>query len=445
MKLVAKEFKVRQETPWKLPAAFEETIERNIDELVEEEGYRFKRNRVYTMKELLLTLIKAAMQGIVQKDEIALYGKEVYEKPYTKQNLEYRLNTLPIEIMRKLLEKVKDGYRKNRWVQAKRTTLSRETGEKFSDIVSVDGTILEQVRLTRGVQKEKGERLKTCGSHKLTSGGHVLVMLSLSNQMITGASYHANALVNDTNFTQEHLSWTQPGSLTVMDRGFFSYGLFKGIIESGADFIIPFRKGTRILKKEILEDTPDYCESLIRIGVKPKLNHTLRMIEYKRFPKNIDEESCRTFLVSVTDSKTLSAEEVIRCYDQRWVIEKCFKQVKQPLCLSHLWSSKPHHIEIQVLSTLIAYLLYNRFRITIANELYTPVQDISIVKGKKLLKALSATTHSQKIVGWVSLFRAIRKLCGQSRHFFVEINHKTKILRQRRERYFQALSRPQAA
>ena len=38
------------------------------------------------------------------------------------------------------------------------------------------------------------------------------------------------------------------------------------------------------------------------------------------------------------------------------------------MCLSYLWSSKPGHIEIQLVVKMIAYQLYNRFRVALANE-----------------------------------------------------------------------------
>ena len=126
-------FKPQQGTLWTIPPLFEEELSRFIDQVLEEGHYRFKRNRVYLLKELLLLLLKACTQNIALKSETAIYGSQETGKPDTRQNLEYRLDHFPEEILQ----------------------------------------------------------------------GHMLVKLGLSNLMIVSASYHANPLVNDTNFIIE--------------------------------------------------------------------------------------------------------------------------------------------------------------------------------------------------------------------------------------------------
>ncbi len=92
-------FKPQQGTLWTIPPLFEEELSRFIDQVLEEGHYRFKRNRVYLLKELLLLLLKACTQNIALKSETAIYGSQETGKPDTRQNLEYRLDHFPEEIL----------------------------------------------------------------------------------------------------------------------------------------------------------------------------------------------------------------------------------------------------------------------------------------------------------------------------------------------------------
>ena len=448
-RIAKRRFRVVRETPWGVPLVIEREVDNAIATVVAEEKSKgelsFKRNRVYTLEGLCKLLIMAALQGIGLKHEIALFGNNVEGQAYTKQNLEYRLNTFPLVVLWAIFRYLCNGFQNNLWSRGKHPVVSKRLRKKFTDIVAVDGTTLDQMRRTPKVKKEKDKRMKECNSYKVLSGGHLLVMISLATQMIRNAVYHADAVVNDTNFTKELASWIQRGSLVIMDRGFYSYKLFMKIKEQRADFIIPFRKGTRILNQIPSKTTPRYSESFVDIGIKPNLPFQLRMIEYKDFPKRGNKTGTRVLLVSVLDTKKLTAEEIIRCYDQRWGIEKCFSQLKNPLGLSQLWSSKLEHIEIQVLVTMIAYLLYNRFRITIANELEAPVQDVSLVATKQRLKSLSVKEDPQTITGWLSLFEKVRKLCRSLRVLLVENSKAVRELQKQKEEYFKALSHQQAA
>jgi len=428
---------------------FEEELSRFIDQVLEEGHYRFKRNRVYTLKELLLLLLKACTQNITLKSETAIYGSQETGKPYTRQNLEYRLDHFPEEILQKVLEKISLSYHRNPLAKSHDSLVSRKVAKQFKLVLAIDGTTLDQIRKTKGLYRERGEVLKTHKGYTVTSGGHMLVKLDLSNLMIVGASYHANPLVNDTNFIEEHLSWTKQKTLTMMHRGFYSFALFEGILQAGAHFIIPFRKGTRIVSKTVLTQTAEYRESLVQIGVKPKLNYPLRLIEYDHFPTFAGKEAPRVLLTSVINPQKLPAEEVIRCYAQRWTIETFFKRIKTDLALSRLRSSKSRHIDIQALCTLIVYQIYNRFRIAIANELRRSVQDISLAKEMQLLKTyahkLSLSRQSQKKTGWKALFHKAIRSCGKSISMVVEKNRKAEAVRLIREIYYLKLSRLQAA
>jgi len=434
--------KLKRGTPWGLPIAFINTLEKAIKKVVKKGKFRLIRNRVYTIGGLLSLLVTSAAQSLSLKSEIARYGKNAEGKPYTKQNLEYRLDTFDKNAMWALFKHTINSFLKSK---ANKNALRKEIREKYTDIVSIDGTTLDQVRHTPRVKKEKEERSENCRSYKLTSGGHVLVMISLSNQMVVKASYHADALVNETNFTKELLRWIRRDTLVVMDRGFYSFKLFEGIIKKRAHFIIPLRKRTRITVIKVLKETKYYRDSLVEVGVKPKMRYLLRMIEYTGFPRAKDEESTRVLLVSEIDPEKLPPEEAIRCYNQRWSIEKCFNQIKQPLSLCHLWSSKPDHIEIQVLATLIAYLIYNRLRVMIANKYGVCVDDVSLVAIQQALKALSMQAGYRNITTWLSVIKAIQNHYCHSLSLLVEHSKAVLILRERKESYFQALSPPQAA
>lgn len=388
-------FPQKHQAPWNVPKRIKKLVSKLLRKVQKKKAYRFIRNRVYQIDQFVELLVSSVVQGIVSKSEIAIFGS-TEGKMYTRQNLEYRLDNFPVEMVRDLFQVTIDYCAHSTAEKAKVLPVPTSLARRYTDIIAIDGSTLEQMRMTVGVWKLKQQKLETCHSAKVTSGGHILVATELFGQNIIGANYHENALVNDTNFPKEVLEWTRPGTLSVMDRGFFKFGLFEEIIEAGADWIIPMKKQTVIRQQCEVRETEEYRESIVYIGVKPLCKYPLRLVEYKKYPNKEGEEEVRKLLTSVTDEKRLTAAEMMEVYQQRWTIEKVFKMTKRVLNMAYLWSSKANQIELQVLCTLIVYLLYNRTRIQIANEKKVPVGEISMEKVKQLIISFGKYLETRK-------------------------------------------------
>ena len=395
---------INTEKPWEVPEAITKLVKLMISDIVKEGEHRFKRNRVYTVEDLMMHLLVSEIQGISLKEHIAKFGENSEGKPYSKQSLQYRLNNFSAEPLWTLLNKIINLYQNDPGTQAKQTVLSDKTCREFSNIVSISKISLRLPKLLPTDQQEKQNTQLTGEQDKSRSGGHLLVMIDFFNQMIVKAAYLERTLTGDTNSVETLLHWIQPGSLIVLDLGFQDTGLFEEIVKKGADFIIPWRKRKGILRKETLNDTPYYNETLGQIKAESEPILTLRRIKSKSLPQEESEESERIFLVSVTDPEKFPVDEVIRCYDPQHSLQRISQQPEHPLCLSYLWSSKPGHIEIQLVVKMIAYQLYNRFRVALANESDVTVPDVSLISCKHLIKAFAAQPDSPKTVGWISRY-----------------------------------------
>jgi len=148
--------------------------------------------------------------------------------------------------------------------------------------------------------------------------------------------------------------WFPPGSVVVVDRGYFSVDLFVQWIRGNVFFV------TRLVSKSrlrVLEDRP--CEGpvlrdqFVEFAAPPtrkRYPHIMRRIEYW------DEESGRVF-VYLTNQLEATALTIAEVYRQRWQIELFFKAIKQNLRQKTFIGTSPNAVLCQIWTALITMLL----------------------------------------------------------------------------------------
>ena len=81
------------------------------------------------------------------------------------------------------------------------------------------------------------------------------------------------------------------------------------------------------------------------------------------------------YLTNVLSPEQLSAEEVCDLYRRRWTIEEAFLLTKRLLGLAYLWVGNKNGIQIQIICTLIFYIVLNQLVGEVAITLSQPKEN----------------------------------------------------------------------
>jgi len=145
----------------------------------------------------------------------------------------------------------------------------------------------------------------------------------------------------------------ETGSITVFDRGYVDYNLFKQIDEGGAFFVTRLKKNAcyELVKKLNLPDKHDpdlISDSMIKLNGKSFTN-PVRLV----LLKDADGKEMRF----ISNNLELSAQMISDIYRERWNIETFFKHLKQKLKVKTFVGTSKNAVMIQIYTALIAFLL----------------------------------------------------------------------------------------
>jgi len=205
-------------------------------------------------------------------------------------------------------------------------------------------------------------------------------LMNLSNRLITGAEF--GPLSSGEQTLAKGLTTKIPdNSLTIVDRGFYSYMWINELLNNGGNRHVMVR-ARKNLTYEIVEVLPD-GSTLARVRPHdvlrkkcPELPDSLllRVVDYKIS----DGESSRLF-VSLVDHQAYPAQKLIDLYHERWEIEIGFDEIKTHMlerkeCLR---SKKPSGVAQELWGQLLAYNLVRREMLLVAQAEKLPPRRIS--------------------------------------------------------------------
>jgi IS4 transposase len=165
-----------------------------------------------------------------------------------------------------------------------------------------------------------------------------------------------DANVNDIQIGRQFA--IEAGATYVFDKGYYHFGWWKRINDSGAFFVTRPKANTRLRATEhrpivdrkgdgftILADD----EVMLTSKGDSRLPFALRRIQVKR------DKGGRITLI--TNDLARSAVEIAQLYKTRWQIELLFRWIKQHLRIRKFLGKNRNAIWLQVLAAMIAYLL----------------------------------------------------------------------------------------
>lgn len=205
-------------------------------------------------------------------------------------------------------------------------------------------------------------------------------LMNLSNRLLTGAEAGPWSQGEQT-LVKPMTAQIPDHSLTIVDRGFYSYLWINELLSGGTDRHVMVR-AKKNLKYEIIEVLSDGSAlALVRPHRKLRKEHpelpesiVLRVIEYK-LPGG---EPSRLF-VSLLDPDAYPAKELIVLYHERWELEIGFDELKTHMlerkeCLR---SKKPEGVYQELWGQLLTYNLVRREMLLAAEAHGLPPKRIS--------------------------------------------------------------------
>jgi len=177
----------------------------------------------------------------------------------------------------------------------------------------------------------------------------------------------------------------EPGSFTIMDRGFLDFARLYRLTLAGAFFVIRPKSNTmfqRIYSRPVDKITGLRCDQTVRLtGVKSKNDYP----QYLRHVVFYDEENDKR-LGFFTNNFELPALTIAQLYKCRWQVELFFKWIKQHLRIKAFFGTTENAVKTQIWIAISVYVLVGiiKKRMCLDASLYTILQILSLTLFEKI-------------------------------------------------------------
>lgn len=330
-------------------------------------GLRWRILNLPLMVALVLTMIWRQVPSVsslitLMKRETLLWAPPT---EVSQQALSLRIRSLPAELFERVFEDVvpkllvRAGGRKRPRSKAVEVAISH-----FKEVLIVDATTLEALFKRVGLLR---------GMEKTAYGGKLVALLDAVTKLPRKLWLSEDDRANEKSFLEEVKPYLNEGSLLLMDRGFYSFGFFDWLSESGVSFITRARTLSTYRVERIISERGGVRELVVHFGVyrSNKSLYPLRLVEIEAGGVK------RAYLTNVPDD-VLGAGEIAELYGERWRVEEAFLLVKRLLGLSYLWTGAYNGIAMQVWATWLLYAVLIDLCDEIAEELGLPLARISV-------------------------------------------------------------------
>jgi len=191
----------------------------------------------------------------------------------------------------------------------------------------------------------------------------------------------------------------EPGSFSIMDRGFLDFARLYRLTQAGAFFVIRPKSNTafqRVYSRSVDKTTGLRCDQTVRLtGVTSANDHP----QYLRYVVFYDEENDKR-LGFFTNNFELPALTIAQLYKCRWQVELFFKWIKQHLRIKKFFGTSENAVKVQIWTAVAVYVLVAivKKRLNLDASLHTLLQIFSVTLFEKipLNKDLLDTTYSRE-------------------------------------------------
>ena len=176
----------------------------------------------------------------------------------------------------------------------------------------------------------------------------------------------------------------EPGSFTIMDRGFLDFPRLYRLTQVGAFFVIRPKSNTlfkRLYSRTVDKETGLRCDQTVCLtGVKSSDDYP----QYLRYVAFYDEKTDKR-LRFFTNNFELPALVIAQLYKCRWQVELFFKWIKQHLRIKAFFGTNESAVKTQIWIAISVYVLVAivKKRLAIEASLYTILQILSLTLFEK--------------------------------------------------------------
>ena len=176
----------------------------------------------------------------------------------------------------------------------------------------------------------------------------------------------------------------EPGSFTIMDRGFLDFARLYRLTQAGAFFVIRPKSNTafqRVYSRPVDKTTGLRCDQTVRLtGVTSTDDYP----QYLRYVVFYDEENDKR-LGFFTNNFELSALTIAQLYKCRWQVELFFKWIKQHLRIKAFFGTNENAVKTQIWIAISVYVLVAivKKRLGAEASLHTILQILSLTLFEK--------------------------------------------------------------
>jgi len=177
----------------------------------------------------------------------------------------------------------------------------------------------------------------------------------------------------------------EPGSFSIMDRGFLDFARLYRLTQAGAFFVIRPKSNTafqRVYSRSVDKTTGLRCDQTVRLtGVTSANDHP----QYLRYVVFCDEENDKR-LGFFTNNFELPALTIAQLYKCRWQVELFFKWIKQHLRIKAFYGTSENAVKTQIWIAIAVYVLVAivKKRLHLEASLYTMLQILSVSLFEKI-------------------------------------------------------------
>ena len=177
----------------------------------------------------------------------------------------------------------------------------------------------------------------------------------------------------------------EPGSFTIMDRGFLDFARLYRLTQAGAFFVIRPKSNTlfkRVYSRTVDKTTGLRCDQTVRLtGVKSPDDYP----QYLRYVVFYDEKTDKR-LGFFTNNFELPALVIAQLYKCRWQVELFFKWIKQHLRIKAFFGTNENAVKTQIWIAISVYVLVAivKKRLGVEASLYTILQILSLTLFEKI-------------------------------------------------------------
>jgi len=331
-------------------------------------GLRFRILSLPVMVALVLTLIWRQVPSVSTLVQLLAREPLLWVPPrrVSQQALSERLRCLPASLFQQVVHAVLPQLQERAAVRTRpRPPVIQRAQDHFTHLWIIDATKLELLFKKVGALREEPGA---------PHGGHLLGVLDLVSRLPVQLVWDDTTSINERHLLERVKGMLPPGTLLLLDRGFYGFPLFDWCTDHQVSFITRTRSDASYTVRQVLQDSPTCRDRIIQFGQfrSNPCRHPIRLVEVRR------GERWYQYLTNVLDPTVLTAAEVAELYARRWRMEDAFSLVKRLLGLSYLWTGAANGIELQVWATWLLYAVLIDLCDQIAEVKSLPLDRISV-------------------------------------------------------------------